>query len=92
MSFAEKILKKSSTPIHYIWGKDESGENCYWFVCCSNAKYRELQDSFGKSSLSIEDFGAIVAQGSGRIPDEVTKQRLISEYKVNWADYADSMQ
>jgi len=92
MSFVQNLLKKSTTPIHYVWGRNGLGEECYWFVCCSSAKYAELKQTFGtKTNVKLEDYGPIVAKGMGRIPDEETKQMLIKEYKVNWADYEDAM-
>lgn len=91
MSFAETIAKKSSTPIHYIWGTQANGEFCYFFIMCSKQKYDALKEHFGQGNVNIEDYGAVVASGWGKKPDEATKQKLINEYKVNWEDYSGSL-
>lgn len=89
LSFAQNVLKKSSTPIHYIWGVNAQGEERYRFICCTAAQYDEYAKTFGKPGLAQTDY-PIIAQGEGRIPSDEVKQMLVTEYKVNWDDFKDA--
>ena len=82
MSFAAKVIGASATPIHYIWGEDAMGESHYWFVMCSAQKYAALKSQFG-SGVKIQDYGIIVAEGTGNKPSVEVKKMLIEKYGFN---------
>ena len=87
MTFTDKIIKSSTTPIHYLWGKNAQGNKYHWLIMCPSEKYQSLKQNFGKPNINPEDYGTLIASGNGHEVPETTKIILKEKYNLDFDEY-----
>jgi hypothetical protein len=83
MSFAQKAIATSTTPIHFVHGKIQGSLQYHWFIMCSTENYKILVSKFGTEPVVLEDYGVIVASGFGIRPTDETKKLLKEKYNFD---------
>jgi hypothetical protein len=76
----DKFIKKSSLPIHFIRGKDNTGRDCFFFLICNMDKIRRLQGASENGNINLLQFGQVIASGFGRAPDQGVCKMLKEKY------------
>jgi hypothetical protein len=83
MSFANSVIKTSTTPINFFTGTDSSGQPAYWFVMCSKQKFMLLKARINTGPVDFADYGPIVASGFGTTPSAAILRYLKEEYNFD---------
>ncbi len=79
ISFADKLVKSGSIPIHLVRCKDDKGRDCYFFIMCAGHKISALKAA-KSGEFDLKDYGKIIASGFGAEPSQEIKDMLKKEY------------
>jgi hypothetical protein len=82
VSFADKLEKSGSIPIHFVRCKDTSGKDCFFFLMCPTQKIALLK-AIKDGVFDIRNYGKVVASGFGRTPSEAVKKQLKNDYNFD---------